>query len=48
MKKFILFIFIVFLSTSINAQWLWDYGINLGATNYLGDIGGKEKTRNQY
>lgn len=30
------------------AQWLWDYGGTLGASNYLGDIGGKEKTRKDF
>jgi hypothetical protein len=32
----------------MNAQWLWDYGGSIGATNYLGDIGGKEKTRRDF
>ena len=28
-----------------SSQYNFDYGIKLGATNYLGDIGGQEKTR---
>lgn len=48
MKKFTLFVIIIISSLTTNAQWLWDYGINIGATNYLGDIGGKEKTRRDF
>jgi hypothetical protein len=48
MKKFTLFVIIIISSVTMNAQWLWDYGINIGATNYLGDIGGKEKTRRDF
>lgn len=47
MKKGLLLIFTV-LSFGLNAQWLWDYGGSIGATNYLGDIGGKEKTRRDF
>jgi hypothetical protein len=36
------------LSCSLNAQWLWDYGVAVGASNYLGDIGGKEGTRKDF
>ena len=48
MKKIIFVLFIVLLSFSSKAQWLWDYGISAGASNYLGDIGGKEKTRRDF
>lgn len=48
MKKIIFLFFILFLTSSIKAQWLWDYGVAVGATNYLGDIGGKEKTRRDF
>lgn len=48
MKKLILFIFIVSCSFSLKSQWLWEYGVAAGATNYLGDIGGKEKTRKDF
>jgi len=30
------------------AQYQWDYGIKIGASNYLGDIGGKELTRRDF
>ena len=44
MKK-ILFLFLLFASISMSAQFQWDYGVRLGAANYLGDIGGKEQQR---
>lgn len=47
MKKGLFLLFFV-LSLGLNAQWLWDYGGSIGATNYLGDIGGKEKTRRDF
>ena len=31
-----------------NAQYNLDFGIKLGGTNYLGEIGGKEKTRRNF
>ena len=37
------------LFTSIGfSQYKWDFGVNLGAANYLGEIGGKEKTRRDF
>src|SRR6185369_3260589 len=30
------------------AQYRWDYGFALGVSNYLGDMGGKEKTRRDF
>lgn len=30
------------------AGWYWDFGGKLGGTNYLGDMGGKEKTRRDF
>lgn len=40
---------VVFLvSCSMNGQWLWDYGVAVGASNYLGDIGGKEQSRRDF
>lgn len=48
MKRILTLIFVVSLSLSFKAQWLWDYGFSLGASNYLGDIGGKEKTRRDF
>ena len=47
MRSFIL-VFFTILSVSLNGQWLWDYGGSVGASNYLGDIGGKEKTRRDF
>jgi hypothetical protein len=32
----------------MQSQWLWDYGMTIGTSNYLGDIGGKEKTRRDF
>lgn len=48
MKKIILSIFLFFCFSISYSQWLWDYGINIGASNYLGDIGGKEKARRDF
>ncbi len=47
MKKGLFAIFFV-LSLGLNAQWLWEYGGSIGATNYLGDIGGKERSRRDF
>ena len=43
MKKLYLLILLSFFTVSVKSQWLWDYGIAVGATGYLGDIGGKDK-----
>ena len=48
MKKFIILVFLCFVSTFVKSQWLWDFGGTMGATNYLGDIGGKEGTRRDF
>jgi len=48
MKNIYLLVLFVSLAFSTKAQWLWDYGFNLGVSNYLGDIGGKEKTRRDF
>lgn len=48
MKSIFIIIFVFFTITISNAQWLWDYGFSLGVSNYLGDIGGKEKTRRDF
>lgn len=48
MKKLIFLIFFVTFSVSLKSQWLWEYGGAVGASNYLGDIGGKEKTRKDF
>lgn len=43
-------IFLIFFTLSFvaKAQRLWDYGVSVGVSNYLGDIGGKEKTRRDF
>jgi hypothetical protein len=48
MKKGLLILTLVFCGTSAFSQWLWDYGFAIGASNYLGDIGGKEKPRRDF
>jgi hypothetical protein len=48
MKKNIFVIVILIVTMSVKAQWLWDFGATIGASNYLGDIGGKEKTRRDF
>jgi hypothetical protein len=48
MKKLLLSFLLVFCFTASFSQWLWDYGISAGVSNYLGDIGGKEKTRRDF
>lgn len=48
MKKIILSIFLIFCFSISYSQWLWDYGFAVGASNYLGDIGGKEKARRDF
>jgi Domain of unknown function (DUF6089) len=44
----ILFIVMLGLTLSSSAQYQYDYGIKIGAANYLGDIGGKELQRRDY
>lgn len=48
MKKLLLSIVLLFCFSMSYSQWLWDYGFALGASNYLGDIGGKEKARRDF
>ncbi|MBK7666991.1 MAG: hypothetical protein IPJ32_06310 [Sphingobacteriaceae bacterium] len=48
MKKILLALFLVFCFSASYSQWLWDYGFSLGASQYLGDIGGKEKARRDF
>ncbi len=47
MKQVVL-AFLLVTSCAVNAQWLWDVGGTLGASNYLGDIGGKEGSRKDF
>jgi hypothetical protein len=44
MKKIFLLL-LLFASITGWSQYQWDYGLKLGAANYLGDIGGKEQQR---
>ncbi len=46
--RFIILVFALFLSTMLPAQYKWDYGFGLGASNYLGEMGGKDKTRRNF
>lgn len=48
MKKLLYLALFVFLSTSVSSQYNWEYGIKLGGSNYLGDIGGKEQLRRDF
>ena len=48
MRNIIILFFILLIGTVSKAQWLWDYGVAVGVSNYLGDIGGKEKTRRDF
>lgn len=44
MKLRILLLFTI-CTLSMQSQWLWDFGVNASAANYLGDIGGGAGTR---
>ena len=48
MKKIYILSLLILFSYSLKSQWLWDFGVTAGAANYLGDIGGKEKTRRDF
>ncbi|HPQ08705.1 MAG TPA: DUF6089 family protein [Bacteroidia bacterium] len=41
-------IFIVLNLSDLKSQWAWDFGGGVGVSNYLGDIGGKDKTRRDF
>lgn len=45
MKKLLLVFCFLFFASQAFSQYKWDFGGNLGAANYLGEMGGKEKTR---
>ncbi len=47
MKLYILLIFSI-CTMSLKSQWLWDFGVNASAANYLGDIGGGAGTRRDF
>lgn len=43
-----LLIALLFSTTLVSAQWRWDFGGQMGVSNYLGDIGGKDKDRRDF
>jgi len=45
---FVLVTILLGVSSSLTAQYRWDFGVNLGASNYLGEIGGQEETRRDF
>jgi hypothetical protein len=48
MKTFLFILSFHFFSVSLFSQYLWDGGIKLGGSNYLGDIGGGAGTRRDF
>lgn len=48
MRKLILIISVLAMPVLAHAQYLWDYGVQAGASNYLGEMGGKAKTRRNF
>ncbi|MFN7847970.1 MAG: DUF6089 family protein [Bacteroidota bacterium] len=48
MKKIIIFLAVVSLPKLGMSQYKWDFGGSVGASNYLGDIGGEEKPRRDF
>lgn len=48
MKKLVLLSALLFFASAAFSQYKWDFGGSLGASNYLGEIGGKEKTRRDF
>jgi hypothetical protein len=46
--RFYLFLILFICAFSVKSQWLWDFGVNACAANYLGDIGGKDGTRRDF
>jgi hypothetical protein len=48
MRKLILIVAILSLPVLTQAQYLWDFGVQAGAANYLGEMGGKEKERRNF
>jgi hypothetical protein len=48
MKRSLLALLVVVVSTQVKAQYAWDIGVHLGGANYLGEMGGKEQTRRDF
>lgn len=44
----VVFLFVVCASITSKAQYQWDFGVGVGASNYLGEIGGEEETRRDF
>lgn len=47
MRSLVLIILLIF-PLSVASQYAWDYGLMMGAANYLGELGGDEKTRRDF
>ena len=47
-KNLIILAAIILTCSSLKAQYRWDFGVNVGASNYLGEIGGQEETRRDF
>ncbi|MCB0792663.1 MAG: hypothetical protein H6595_02665 [Flavobacteriales bacterium] len=47
-KRACLTALVITLGGTMHAQYLWDVGVHLGGSNYLGEMGGKEKTRRDF
>lgn len=47
-RKFILAATLLSSPALLKAQYFWDYGVTMGAANYLGDMGGNELTRRDF
>lgn len=48
MKRGFLLIASIGLFLFSDAQYRWDWGVHVGASNYLGDIGGKDRSRRDF
>ncbi len=48
MRKILYTLVLAVLTVSVEAQYKLDYGLLIGGSNYLGDIGGKELTRRDF
>jgi hypothetical protein len=48
MKRVLLIICCICLFQGAEAQFRWDWGVHLGASNYLGDIGGTDRARRDF
>ena len=48
MKRGFLLIASIVLFLASDAQYRWDWGVHVGASNYLGDIGGKDGPRRDF